>query len=95
MTCIGTNTAPAFPDLRGGLLMCRYCRSWVAPGAVTTIVPRHESPVTADDIQRAANVLHWEYRQARRNGTLHGDPYRWHVTALEMTRKDKHARQED
>ena len=88
--CHGSLQTPAYPDLRGGVLKCRWCRSWVHPTG-DGLVAMHTSPITADDIQRAANVIQFEYHQARRNGTLHSDPHRFHVTALEMTRKESRA----
>ena len=88
--CHGSLQTPAYPDLRAGVLKCRWCRSWVHPTG-DGLVAMHTSPITDDDIARAASIIRWEYRQARINGTLHGDPDRWHVTALEMTRKESRA----
>ena len=93
--CPGSLQEPRYPDARGGYVKCRYCPSWVpAPKSfdddgysirTAEYVPDHESPITHEQVRVAANIIRYEYEQARKNGTLHQPPsYRWHSYALDI-----------
>jgi len=81
--CTGTNKVA---QVVSRATLCPDCRRWVSldwAGDKFVQVPAHEAP-SALDIQRAANIIQFEYHQARKNGTLIVDPDRWHTTALGM-----------
>jgi len=94
--CLGSEMLGRYPDVRGGSVLCRECGAWVkTPFTDTALVPVHEWPVSREDEVRAqrnaASIIRREYENARRNGTLISDPYRWHSTALEMARGTRYA----
>ena len=71
-------------------MLCPECDAWVERTLKGPLVPLHDVPFTAEESARhqrnAAAIIAFEYRQARRNGTLISDPNRTHTTALGMAR---------
>lgn len=89
-TCHGSGQRAT--SFAGDYMKCPACREWVRDllEGDPFILPRHVG-ATPRDIADAASIIRWEYRQARKNGTLHSDPNRWHTTALAMVRAGRPA----